>query len=73
MGNRESIIKTDKYKFTYLPSFLLYLNSQLYLGDVKASSTCTQSAAHLLDNLHYAEKASQARNRPKGCVAKGPH
>ena len=40
MGNWENIIKTDKYKFIYLPSFPLYLKCQLYPGGVKASSAC---------------------------------
>ena len=40
MGNWENIIKTDKYKFIYFPSFPFYLKSQLYPGGVKASSAC---------------------------------
>lgn len=31
-----------------------------------------KGAAYLMANTDYVEKSSQARNRPKGCEAKGP-
>jgi|GEM_PF-2701434 hypothetical protein len=61
MGNWENIIKTDKYKFIYLPSFPFLFDKPVVSRRCgKRRVLATQSAAYLLDNLHYAEKSQSS-------------
>ncbi|KPM75056.1 hypothetical protein AOG26_18030 [Pseudoalteromonas sp. UCD-33C] len=73
MGNWENIIKTDKYKFIYLPSFPFLFDKPVVSRRCESVECLPLRAPHTSwITFTTQRKASQARNRPKGCEARGP-